>query len=388
MSACAGLRSTTSVADLDDGSSIAAGASRQAGLLKQFRQNTIADGSCAFYALTDTPNKAVKGVHVLRTAALKTIDIYWSAKGSSVPFATALRPSETNDNMCLGAILRSSFDDQDRLDLPDLTRAQAAEVAQLSAHVDAADCKFQRQFGNFMRDPGLYVGVTELSAAAWKQHLQVYVFVANTVDALGMPQLANPSQPLGFVGGVTVCVLHTEKNGAPHYERFAIPPADLEYELVRARAIAAFVAGEHSGRSLPACRTCDDSSTTVRLSSGQVVCATCFEEETGFTFEPKTMADRQDNIDVVATANALAHQIEIFQDYPVALQWHAFSGLYTTGRCDECDVADVVIIRTGRAFSFPTGDATYEGDAFAYCRACATQPIELDDDDDDGAFRV
>jgi hypothetical protein len=90
--------------------------------------------------------------------------------------AFKIKPSETNDNMCLGAILRSSFDDQDRLDLPDLTRAQVVEVAQLSAHVDAVDCKFQRQFGNFMRDPGLYVGVTELSAVAWKKHLQVYVF--------------------------------------------------------------------------------------------------------------------------------------------------------------------------------------------------------------------
>ena len=34
---------------------------------------------------------------------------------------------------------------------------------------------------------------------------------------------------------------------------------------------------------------------------------------------------------------------------------------------------------------FRVGGFWVYGDAFAYCRACATQPIELDDDDDDGA---
>jgi cell division septation protein DedD len=297
MSARSGLRSSTTTADLDDGSSIDYNRPRNNNNpVRRYRMRTVDDGSCAFYAITDTPDKPVGDgvVHRLRLAALKTINLFWGVKGRQVPFATALSPAERQNDLTLGAILRAAFEVQDWAELPPLSEDQALEIANLSARVDRADVEFQRRFSAAMADPSVYVGVTELSAAAFSAGLEVYVFNAADRDAFGWPQLANPGWPLGRRGGRTVCVLHGA-NGQAHFEKFAVPAHDLHYELTRARAIKSFVAqSSRARRGIPSCAKCPPGVSTVKLSSGQVVCPTCFKASTGFpTHEPTTYEERR-----------------------------------------------------------------------------------------------
>ena len=178
MSVRSGLRSSTTTADLDDGSSIDYNRPRNNNNpVQRYRMRTVADGSCAFYAITDTPDKVVGDgvVHPLRLAALKTINLFWAVKGRQVPFATSLSLVASHNDLTLGAILRAALEAQDWAELPPLSEDQALEIANLSPWVDHADVEFQRRFSAAMADASIYVGVTELSAAAFTAGLEVYI---------------------------------------------------------------------------------------------------------------------------------------------------------------------------------------------------------------------